>query len=41
MIEIGRKQPLMVIKKTEFGVYLGTEQDKVLLPAKFVGIVMY
>lgn len=36
MIEIGRKQPLMVIKKTEFGVYLGTEQDKVLLPAKFV-----
>ena len=36
MIEIGRKQPLMVVKRTEFGVYLGTEQDKVLLPSKFV-----
>lgn len=36
MIEIGRKQPLMVVKRTEFGVYLGTEQDKVLLPSKYV-----
>lgn len=36
MIEIGKKQALMVIKKTEFGVYLGTEEDKVLLPSKFV-----
>ena len=36
MIEIGRKQPLMVVKRTEFGVYIGTEQDKVLLPSKFV-----
>lgn len=36
MIEIGKKQPLMVVNKTEFGVYLGNEQEKVLLPAKFV-----
>lgn len=36
MIEIGKKQPLMVVNRTEFGVYLGTEQDKVLLPAKYV-----
>lgn len=35
MIELGRKQALMVVKKTEFGVYLGTEDDKVLLPAKY------
>ena len=26
----------MVVKKTDFGVYLGTEDDKVLLPAKYV-----
>lgn len=36
MIEIGKKQPLMVVNRTEFGVYLGTDQEKVLLPAKFV-----
>lgn len=36
MIEIGKKQPLMVVKKTDFGVYLGTETENVLLPAKFV-----
>lgn len=36
MIEIGKKQSLMVVKRTDFGVYLGNEQDKVLLPAKFV-----
>lgn len=36
MIELGKKQALMVIKKTDFGAYLGTEEDKVLLPAKFV-----
>lgn len=36
MIEIGKKQALMVVKKTEFGVYLGTEEEKVLLPAKYV-----
>lgn len=26
----------MVVNKTDFGVYLGTEEEKVLLPAKFV-----
>lgn len=36
MIEIGKKQPLMVVNKTEFGVYLGNEQEKVLLPGKYV-----
>ncbi len=35
MIELGKKQSLMVIKKTEFGVYLGNEQEKVLLPSKY------
>ena len=33
---IGKKVTLMVVKIVEFGVYLGTEQDKVLLPAKQV-----
>ena len=37
MIEIGRKQPLMVVKKTDFGVYLGNDAEKVLLPAKYAG----
>lgn len=36
MIELGKKQALMVVKKTEFGVYLGNTEDKVLLPAKYV-----
>lgn len=36
MIELGKVQPLMVVKKTDFGVYLGTEEEKVLLPTKYV-----
>ncbi len=36
MIEIGKKQSLNVVKKTDFGVYLGTEEEKVLLPKKQV-----
>lgn len=36
MIELGKKQPLMVVNKTEFGVYLGNKEEKVLLPAKYV-----
>lgn len=36
MIELGKKQPLMIVKKTDFGVYLGTEEDNVLLPLKYV-----
>lgn len=36
MIELGKTQCLNVVKKVEFGVYLGTEEDKVLLPAKQV-----
>lgn len=36
MIEIGKKQSLNVVKTTDFGVYLGTEEEKVLLPIKQV-----
>lgn len=36
MIELGRTQCLNVVKKTDFGVYLGTEEEKVLLPGKMV-----
>lgn len=36
MIELGKTQCLNIVKKTSFGVYLGTEEDKVLLPAKMV-----
>ena len=35
-MELGRKQTLRVVMEVEFGVYLGTEEDKVLLPAKQV-----
>lgn len=33
---LGKRLTLMVVKKVEFGVYLGTEEDKVLLPKKQV-----
>ena len=33
---VGKKQTLAVVKKTEFGVYLGTEEERVLLPRKQV-----
>ena len=41
MIQLGRKQKLQVIKKVDFGVYLGETPDadashRVLLPAKQV-----
>lgn len=36
MIELGKIQKLKVVKTTDFGVYLGTEQEKVLLPKKQV-----
>lgn len=39
MIELGRRQTLQIIKKVEFGVYLGEEegtQERVLLPKKQV-----
>lgn len=36
MIRLGEKQTLAIVKKTEFGVYLGTEDEKVLLPKKQV-----
>lgn len=31
---LGKRLSLMVVKKVEFGVYLGTSEDKVLLPKK-------
>lgn len=34
--ELGKRKKLMVVKKVDFGVYLGTQEDKVLLPKKEV-----
>lgn len=36
MIELGKKQALMFVKKTDFGVYLGNEEEKVLLPKRYL-----
>ena len=36
MLQFGQKQKLEVIKTVDFGAYLGTEEAKVLLPAKQV-----
>ena len=36
VIKLGKSQNLKVVKNTEHGVYLGTEEDKVLLPKKEV-----
>lgn len=36
MIEIGKMQCLNVVKETDFGVYLGTEEERILLPKKQV-----
>lgn len=36
MIELGKVQCLNVVKLVEFGIYLGTEEEKVLLPGKQV-----
>lgn len=36
MIALGKKQTLTVIKQVDFGVYLGSEEEKVLLPVKQV-----
>lgn len=35
-MKLGEKQVLTVVKKVEFGVYLGSDEDRVLLPAKQV-----
>lgn len=32
--ELGKKRKLMVVKKVDFGVYLGTSEERVLLPKK-------
>lgn len=41
MFELGKKQPLLIVKELDFGVYLGEEinaaiEDRVLLPKKQV-----
>lgn len=36
MIELGKKQILTVVKKVDFGVYLGEKEERVLLPIKQV-----
>ncbi len=36
MMKIGKKQVLTVVKKVDFGVYLGSDDEKVLLPKKQV-----
>lgn len=36
MMKIGKKQVLTVVKKVDFGVYLGSDEEKVLLPKKQV-----
>lgn len=36
MIELGKKQKLQIVKEVKFGVYLGDEKEKVLLPKKQV-----
>ena len=36
MIALGKTQCLNIVKVTDFGVYIGTEEDKVLLPKKQV-----
>ena len=34
--QLGKKRTLMVVKKVDFGVYLGTSEERVLLPKKVV-----
>lgn len=36
MLELGKKQVLTVVKEVDFGVYLGDDKEKVLLPKKQV-----
>lgn len=36
MMRLGKKQILTVVKKVEFGVYLGSDEERVLLPKKQV-----
>lgn len=38
MIQIGKKQCLNIVSRTDFGVYLGTKEEKVLLPVKQVPV---
>ena len=40
MIDLGKKQSLMFVKKTDFGVYLGNTEEKVLLPKRYLDFEM-
>ena len=33
-MRLGKKQVLTVVKKVDFGVYLGSDEERVLLPKK-------
>ena len=35
-MKLGKKQVLTVVKKVDFGVYLGSDEQRVLLPKKQV-----
>ena len=35
-MKLGEKQSLTVVKKVDFGVYLGSDKERVLLPKKQV-----
>ena len=36
MMRLGKKQVLTIVKKVEFGVYLGSNEERVLLPKRQV-----
>ena len=35
-MQLGKRQVLTVVKKVDFGVYLGSDEERVLLPKKQV-----
>ena len=35
-MKLGKRQVLTVVKKVDFGVYLGSDEEKVLLPKRQV-----
>ena len=36
MIQLGKKQTLKIVRRKDFGVYVGNEEESVLLPGKYV-----
>ena len=37
-MKLGKRQVLTVVKKVDFGVYLGNDEERVLLPKKQVPV---